>query len=310
MTSSSSRRPPFTTSTATARAFSTDADATADSRPILRGVVFDMDGTLTVPNLDFADMYRRCGVDVSEDILEAVENMSAADAAEANRIIEEIEEEGRRTLELVPGAVELGNWLRFHRVPAALVTRNTERTVDVMVERLWTKRRRGSSDRDDDHDDDVFSPVLSRDNSDLPPKPDPASFDLIKATWGFPSLSSSSGGTDEREDLLMVGDSPSNDVAFGKAAGVSTALVDTGRKHGEGGDDGGADIVVNRLEELAPRVWRTFRLNGPLGVKLIKYDAPVPSSPASRAAADGDLDALSSLDDDELWRPEIGRAHV
>ena len=33
------------------------------SRPALRGVVFDMDGTLTKPNLDFTEMYRRCGVD-------------------------------------------------------------------------------------------------------------------------------------------------------------------------------------------------------------------------------------------------------
>ena len=29
------------------------------SRPVLRGVIFDMDGTLTKPNLDFTEMYRR-----------------------------------------------------------------------------------------------------------------------------------------------------------------------------------------------------------------------------------------------------------
>ena len=31
------------------------------SRPVLRGVIFDMDGTLTKPNLDFTEMYRRVG---------------------------------------------------------------------------------------------------------------------------------------------------------------------------------------------------------------------------------------------------------
>ena len=29
------------------------------SRPVLRGVIFDMDGTLTKPNLDFTEMYRQ-----------------------------------------------------------------------------------------------------------------------------------------------------------------------------------------------------------------------------------------------------------
>ena len=37
--------------------------AYATSRPTLRGVVFDMDGTLTKPNLDFAEMYECIRVD-------------------------------------------------------------------------------------------------------------------------------------------------------------------------------------------------------------------------------------------------------
>ena len=48
--------------TAVSRSSSDMAMPTA-SRPALRGVVFDMDGTLTKPNLDFTEMYRRCGVD-------------------------------------------------------------------------------------------------------------------------------------------------------------------------------------------------------------------------------------------------------
>ena len=35
----------------------------------LRGVVFDMDGTLTVPNLDFTEMYRRCNVPVDPGVV-------------------------------------------------------------------------------------------------------------------------------------------------------------------------------------------------------------------------------------------------
>ena len=40
------------------------------------------------------------------------------------------------------------------------------------------------------------------------------------------------------QSVLMVGDSPSNDVAFGKAAGVGTALLDTGRRLAEGAQTG------------------------------------------------------------------------
>ena len=46
-----------------------------------------------------------------------------------------------------------------------------------------------------------------------PPKPDPAALASIAAAWGLPL----------GPELLMVGDSPANDVGFGRAAGVSTA---------------------------------------------------------------------------------------
>lgn len=55
----------------------------------LRGIVFDMDGTLTRPNLDFKKMYSRCGVPLSEDLLVAVASMPPEKKARANAIIEE-----------------------------------------------------------------------------------------------------------------------------------------------------------------------------------------------------------------------------
>ena len=54
----------------------------------------------------------------------------------------------------------------------------------------------------------------------------------------------------------MVGDSPSNDVAFGRAAGARTALLDSGRRVAvEGGADGGADVVVDTLAALPGEIW-------------------------------------------------------
>ena len=98
--------------------------STTARRP-LRGVVFDLDGTLTVPNLDFKLMYERCGVDPKDDILDAIGNMPDAEAATAAAIVEEMEEEGRRTLQLTPGAREFAEWLARQGIPTALVTRHT-----------------------------------------------------------------------------------------------------------------------------------------------------------------------------------------
>ena len=83
---------------ATKRALSSTAASV--SRPVLRGVVFDMDGTLTVPNLDFNEMYARCGVPMSEDLLTAIAVMSESNRAEANRHIEDMEAEAARTMVL------------------------------------------------------------------------------------------------------------------------------------------------------------------------------------------------------------------
>eukprot|EP00592_Proboscia_alata_P004755 CAMPEP_0194379484 /NCGR_PEP_ID=MMETSP0174-20130528/40067_1 /TAXON_ID=216777 /ORGANISM="Proboscia alata, Strain PI-D3" /LENGTH=404 /DNA_ID=CAMNT_0039162253 /DNA_START=65 /DNA_END=1279 /DNA_ORIENTATION=- len=255
----------------------------AVNQPNLRGVVFDMDGTLTVPNLDFDEMYSRCEVPRDQDILEAVALMDAEKASKARGVIEEIEEEGRQTLRLTPGAAELGRWLAAHKIPMALVTRNTQKTVKVFEENLWFDAV-GSS----------FSPSISRDFPDgIPPKPDPKAFDIIAKRWSIDLPTSG---------LVMVGDSPSNDVAFGKAAGASTVLVDSGRKYSEGGSDGDADICVGNLSQVPRMLWKSFNIDSSLGtnVPLLKYDIPIPGNAACKAASNGDVDSLTTMSVSEL----------
>ena len=242
--------------------------STSSRRP-LRGVVFDLDGTLTVPNLDFKLMYERCGVDPKEDILEAIGNMPDAEAATAAAIVEEMEEEGRRTLELTQGAREFAEWLARQGIPTALVTRNTRATIDHLHATLW----KGLP---------PFSPAISRDDS-YEPKPHPAALEAILATWGVLP-----------EEVVMVGDSPANDVVFGKKAGVATALVDSGRRFTEGGSDEGASMVVENIAALAARFHERFEL--PKAGELQKYDVPAPGSDAAKAAAAGDLARLEACD--------------
>ena len=272
---------------------------TTMTKPTLRGIIFDMDGTLTKPNLDWGEMYRRCGVPLGQDILEAVKHMEESKASAAHAIIEEMEEEGRRTLQLTPGALEFGRWLNSHGVPMAIVTRNTAQTVDTFVNNCWMT---GSSDAVPTVSG--FSPMISRDSHDeLPFKPHPASAEYIAKGWSLELPT---------KDIVMVGDSPSNDIVFGKNAGISTALVDTGRRHGEVGEEEKADFLVEHLWQLPRELWQSFAIEGPLGSDMVlhKYSAPEPKSLAAIAAFKGDLNTLSSLSEHELTTADDGSGNT
>ena len=261
--------------------------------PVLRGVIFDMDGTLTKPNLDFGEMYRRCGIDPAQDILESIAQMPhREDQERAFAIIEEIEEEGRRTLELMKGAKELISWLDSNGIPMAIVTRNTKRTTDVLTEKLLPPPLGAH-----------FHPIITRD-SGFPPKPDPTAMNEIARQWGV---------TLPSESLLMVGDSVSNDVAFGRKAGIRTALLDSGRRYqeelqGKLDDNKSKNqeqfqppFVTDTLWGLARQLWLHYHIDGPLGTSTVGglskvVPAPEPSqSKLGIAAALGDLVELRAL---------------
>ena len=232
-----------------------------------------MDGTLTKPNLDFKEMYERCGVPRSQDILEAIARMPPAEAAAANAVIDEMEAEGRRTLELFPGAAECCMWLQRHGIKTALVTRNTALTVAHLHQELWPAGLQ------------PFAPTISRDDAGVPPKPDPTALHRIADSWGV-----------DASDLLMIGDSVDNDISFGKAAGAATALVDSGRRHLESGTHE-ANFCVENLALLPLQLWQHYDLesNSPVTPSSQKFPAPAPDTPATTAAASGDTDTLAAL---------------
>lgn len=278
--------------------------------PLLQGVIFDMDGTLTVPNLDFKGMYAKCGVAMSDDLLAAIAAMPADDAARARGVVDAMEAEGRASLQLAGGVAELAAWLQRHGVKTALVTRNSGATVDALRRQLWAPAGLPP-----------FDVTVSRDSpAGVAAKPDPAALRLIADRWG---LALPCAG------LVMVGDSPANDVAFGAAAGVATALVDSGRRYleeaavdeggavakggshagpglggvnGGRGVGGGADMCVASLALLPRLLWQRFTVGGALGtaMPLEKYDTPAPTTPAGKAAFTGDAAALAHLSAAEL----------
>lgn len=307
--------------------------------PPLRGIVFDMDGTLTVPNLDFAKMYQDCGIKADQDILyEMKHNMSAERAAECQAIIDQMEQNGRDTLQLMPGAHELLTWCRAHHngsnenIPTAIVTRNTKLSVDRLEELLSLSSQPEAAItatptlQNPFQQPHVFDVIISRDDESFPPKPDPASLRHILQKWGI--TNDNVDHDNATASVVMVGDSPANDVAYGKAAGTTTVLVDSGRRFvaTETAKQQDAmmttpDCIVQHLWEIPRWLWLNREIPGPLGTHapLLKYDTPIVSTNlvAHQAAADGNVklleEQLAKMEDDEsklqiLWEacPETG----
>ena len=113
----------------------------AGSRPAsvaaeIKGVIFDMDGTLTVPVLDFGKLRRILGLSPREDILDAVSKMEEAQKAHAKKLIEEFEAEGRQQFQLQSDIVQLLELIVSCDVKLALVTRNSQESVDFFMGRL------------------------------------------------------------------------------------------------------------------------------------------------------------------------------
>jgi len=98
-------------------------------RRTLRGVVFDMDGTLTEPYMDFAEMKRRVGV-TDGDILDVMGTWSEERQAQANAVIAEMETEARDNMTLMPGVHELLAVLDAWGLPRGILTRNVTTSVD------------------------------------------------------------------------------------------------------------------------------------------------------------------------------------
>lgn len=181
-----------------------------------RGVIFDMDGTLIEPAIDFAGLRLALGLP-TEDLLTTLAAWDAPRRDQAMAIIERFEHEAAARMALRAGALELMTWLRARQLPVAIVTRNTHARV-LQLEALLAAR---------------FDVILDR--TFTPPKPHAAPLHHIASRWGAPPHA-----------LLMVGDS-AHDLDSARAAQMPFALVthDDNAHHVPD-----ADWSVDRLDAL------------------------------------------------------------
>src|SRR6476469_2758673 len=89
-------------------------------------VLFDMDGTLTEPMLDFPRIKAEMGIG-SRPILEALAELPPQDRARAEAVLHQHEERAAIESLLNEGCETLLKYLQSLRMPTALITRNSRR---------------------------------------------------------------------------------------------------------------------------------------------------------------------------------------
>lgn len=191
-----------------------------------KAVIFDMDGTITRPYLDFARIKREIGA-TNTAILEHLASLSGEALRVAREKVTAWEREGAEASTLNPSVREVLAFLRARRIPVAILTRNTRESVNTVL----AKHRL------------AFDCIVTADD-DVAPKPSPEPIRHIAQALGV-----------EGCETLMVGDFRF-DVESGRAAGATTVFLrahyapgETPREEGDP-DDAGADFVIDHFDEL------------------------------------------------------------
>ncbi|KAF2628141.1 HAD-like protein [Macroventuria anomochaeta] len=195
-----------------------------DKRPILKGVVFDVDGTLCLPqNYMFAQMRSALGIDKGTDILDYIYSLPDSEQEEAQEKVRDIERTAMKKQKPQAGLVELMDYLDSRGLKKGICTRN----FDTPVEHLLTTFLPSSE----------FSPVITREFR--PPKPDPAGILHIAKQWMH---------EDGGDSLIMVGDSIDDMTAGFRAGAATVLLVNDVNKHLA--EHQHTDLVVQQLDDL------------------------------------------------------------
>ena len=172
----------------------------------LKAVLFDMDGTITRPLLDFPRIKRDMGLSAEALILESLAAMTSAARARAMEVLEHHERLAAEASQLNDGAEELLLWLAERGLKTGIITRNSRVSVETVFARHALR----------------FDVIISRE--DAVPKPDPDGLHLALASLRVSA-----------DEAVYVGDH-AIDVVAGRAAGVKTIWLVHGVSHGPGVD--------------------------------------------------------------------------
>ena len=183
----------------------------------LRAVLFDMDGTLTVPHIDWKSLRARVGVPEGAGIMEHIYGLPPDEARRAEGMVRETEMEAAAAAAPNEGLTELFEGLDRLPLGRALITNNHREAMDRVVAAFGLR----------------FDVMLCREDGLLKPAPD-----LLRLA--LERLGVAAG------EAVFVGDGRYDRMAS-EAAGVPYVHLDN---HGDGGDGDG--VVIYSLPELLP----------------------------------------------------------
>ena len=195
----------------------------------IRGIIFDMDGTLTLPVLDFRGLRTKLGMDASTDILTFADSHPPDKKKEIYQMIHDWEVEGINNMKLRPHLHQLFYFLKEEQFNVALLTRNNRTGVDAFIKKFLQDDNRGVFKSESD----IFSIVLTRDFT--PVKPHPAPLHHICSKWNV-----------SEESVIFVGDDV-QDIECGNRAGSVSVLVN---KPNNGNVREISDFNIDSLSEI------------------------------------------------------------
>jgi HAD superfamily hydrolase (TIGR01509 family) len=185
-----------------------------------------MDGVVVRQQLDFPAIKREIFGNTDGFILERMTELPPAERRRAEAILERHETAAALTAEPMDGIVPFLEWLEARGLRRGLVTRNSRKSVELVLGRLGLR----------------FDAVVTRE--DAPPKPAPD-----------PVWHACRGMQVEPFEALLVGDFEF-DMVSGRRAGTRTVLLRSGTTEGSAH----ADLSVDSLGEL--QAWMEAQESG------------------------------------------------
>jgi len=160
----------------------------------IRGVIFDMDGTITAPYFDFTKIREEAGIG-DADMLDYLRYASRTEYNRIHNLLLRYEDAAVSEARLNRGARTLLRYLTRQQMPTALLTRNSRKSVEGVCQKLKLK----------------FDITISREDGLHKPAPEPIW--RIAKQWDL-----------KRQEILMVGDYKW-DVLCANNAGIPCALL-------------------------------------------------------------------------------------
>lgn len=163
-----------------------------------QAILFDMDGTLTCPLLDFPTIKREMGIG-HRPILEALEQMSPQDRQSAEAVLLRHEAHAAEHATANPGCEQVIAYLQSAQIPTALITRNSRLSTQQVLDKLQLQ----------------FRVIFTREDGPVKPHP----HQLLEACRQL---------SVEPAAAWMVGDGE-YDIAAAEAAGIRGIWISHGR---------------------------------------------------------------------------------